>query len=71
MCAAQTTPRVFVLDREGRLRYRGALDDTSFAQRVPTRVSLEDAVQALLAGKSPCASETRPHGCTIVREALE
>jgi peroxiredoxin len=69
--AAETTPHVFVLDQQGRLRYRGAVDDTSFAQREPARFYLKDAVQALLVGASPGVSETRPYGCTIVRQALE
>ncbi|MFH1185674.1 MAG: redoxin domain-containing protein [Chloroflexota bacterium] len=69
--AAQTTPEVYVIDRQGRLRYRGAVDDTSFAQRMPKSLFLEQAVAALLAGESPRVSETRSYGCAIVREALE
>ena len=68
---AQTTPHVFLIDAVGRLRYRGAVDDTSFAQRVPRRFFLEQAVQALLDGKPPQVSETRPYGCAVIREALE
>lgn len=69
--AAQTTPHVFVIDTTGRLRYRGAVDDTSFARRVPTRFPLAEAVRALLAGESPPVIETQPYGCAIIREALE
>jgi peroxiredoxin len=68
---AQTTPHVFIIDRDGMLRYRGALDDTSFAQREPTRSYLEEAVDALLEGRMPRPSETQPYGCAIVREAVE
>jgi len=69
--AAVTTPHVFVVDREGRLRYSGAVDDTSFAQRAPARFFLREAVRALLADGSPRLTETQPYGCAIVREALE
>ena len=69
--AAQTTPEVCVIDRQGRLRYRGAVDDTSFAQRTPKRFFLEQAVAEVLAGESLKVSETRSYGCAIVREALE
>jgi hypothetical protein len=71
MYAAQTTPHVFVVDGAGRLRYQGAVDDTSFSQRSPSRFFLYEAVQALLAGRSPQVLETRPYGCAIIREALE
>ena len=71
MYAALTTPQVFVVDGAGRLRYQGAVDDTSFSQRRPRRFFLHEAVQALLAGQSPQVLETRSYGCAIIREALE
>jgi hypothetical protein len=36
---AQTTPHVFVIDREGILRYRGSVDDVTFRQRKSPRAS--------------------------------
>lgn len=65
---AQTTPHVFVIDRNGILRYRGAVDDVTFRQRNPTRFFLDEAVEALLAGHLPALAETPAYGCTIVRE---
>jgi peroxiredoxin len=65
---AQTTPHVFVLDREGILRYRGAVDNVTFRQRKATRFFLGDAVEALLEGGLPKLSEIPAYGCTIVRE---
>jgi len=65
---AVTTPHAYVVDREGTLRYRGAIDDVTFRQRKATRFYLEEAVEALLAGRSPELQETPPYGCTIVRE---
>ena len=64
---AQTTPHLFVVDADGVLRYRGAFDDVTFRQRAATRSYLKDAVEALLAGRSPDPEETAPYGCTIVR----
>jgi thiol-disulfide isomerase/thioredoxin len=64
---AQTTPHFFVIDAQGILRYRGAYDDITFRQRTPTRAYLCDAVEALLAGKTPPLPEAPPYGCTIVR----
>ncbi len=63
---ALTTPHAFVIDRQGILRYRGAVDDVSFRQREPTRFYLQEAVNALLAGRLPEISEVQPFGCTIV-----
>ena len=68
---AQTTPHVFVMDREGILRYRGAVDDVSFRQRRPTRYYLDEAVEALLAGHFPPIAESPAYGCAIIREAVE
>jgi peroxiredoxin len=65
---ALTTPHVFVADREGILRYRGAVDDITFRRREATRFFLKDAVEALLEGHFPEQNETSAYGCTIVRE---
>jgi peroxiredoxin len=66
--AAQTTPHVFVVDREGILRYRGAVDDVTFRQRMAKRFYLEEAIEALRAGRMVELTEMPAYGCTIVRE---
>jgi peroxiredoxin len=66
---AQTTPHVFLVDRQGILRYRGAVDDVAFRQRVATKFYLKEAVEALLAGRLPEVTDVQPFGCTIVRYA--
>jgi hypothetical protein len=65
---AVTTPHVFVLDRQGILRYRGAVDNITFRRREATCFFLQEVVEALLHGKMPGLQETRPYGCAIVRE---
>lgn len=65
---AAATPHVFVIDREGILRYRGAVDDARFRQPIPTHFFLQEAIQALLDGRSPGVEETLAYGCAIVRE---
>jgi len=66
---ATHAPSVFILDRGGVLRYRGAIDNN----RTPGqggRVSYaEDALEALLAGRPIQAPQTREFGCTIRRSA--
>lgn len=66
--AAVATPHAFILDREGILRYRGAVDNATFRQRQATRSYVHEAVEALLQGHCPETSETPTYGCTIVRE---
>jgi peroxiredoxin len=68
MFEAQTTPHIFVIDRNGILRYRGSVDDVTFRQRIPTRFFLDLAVESLLEGHSPELTESPAYGCTIVRE---
>ena len=68
---ALTTPHVYVIDRGGILRYRGAVDDVTFRTRKPTRFFLDEAVEALLDERLPALAETPAYGCTIVREAVE
>jgi hypothetical protein len=65
---AVTTPHVFLLDRKGILRYRGAVDDITFRRREATRFFLQEAVEALLEGHLPEPNETPAYGCAIVRE---
>ena len=65
---AQTTPHVFVVDRDGILRYRGAVDDVTFRQRMAKRFYLEEAIEALRAVRMVESTEMPAYGCTIVRE---
>jgi peroxiredoxin len=66
---ALTTPHAFLIDSQGILRYRGAVDDVSLRQREPTHFYLQEAVEALLADQLPEITEVQPFGCTIVRYA--
>jgi len=66
-CGAKVTPHVFVLDRERKLAYVGAVDDDMKATEAKTHY-LRDALDALLAGKQPPKAETKPVGCVIQYE---
>jgi hypothetical protein len=50
------------------LRYQGAVDNITFRKREATHFFLQEAVEALLAGRLPQPAETPAYGCTIVRE---
>jgi AhpC/TSA family len=61
---AKTTPDVFVLDAERRLRYRGA-PDGDYDDPTQNAAWLRDALDAVLSGTEPARAETRPVGCSI------
>jgi peroxiredoxin len=61
---ATNTPQFFVLDKERKIQYTGTLDDSQREDQVK-KTYLKDAVDALLSGKTPETSETRPQGCGI------
>lgn len=65
---AVTTPHFFVIDEEGLLRYKGALDDVTFRQRTASKSYLLDAIAALLGGNHPDLAESAGYGCSIVRD---
>ncbi len=67
MYKAEVTPQFFVLDRQGLIRYVGALDDASEKSRDAKHYHLDKAVSALLANTTPDPAYTAPFGCTIVR----
>ena len=62
---AVATPVFFVLDKERKVRYIGALDDNIDNEAKVTKKYLRDAVDAVLAGKAVEIEETRATGCGI------
>jgi peroxiredoxin len=61
---AQTTPDVFVLDSDRRLRYRGA-PDSDYDDPSQSAAWLRQALDAVLDGREPSPAETQPLGCSI------
>src|SRR5262245_20323947 len=66
---AQTTPHVFVIDDKGKLRYAGGVDDDDTFKKDAKSVKsfVREALDAVLAGKEPPQTTTKPHGCAIKR----
>jgi len=58
------TPQFFVLNKDRKIAYMGAMDDNMNEAKVK-KTYLRDAVDALLAGKTPEVEETRPVGCGV------
>ncbi len=59
---ASVTPEVFVFDKQRKIVYMGAFDDS---MDKPKESYVTAAVDAALSGKSVKTGETRPHGCNI------
>lgn len=56
---AATTPHMYVIDKNGKLAYMGAIDDQNKTNYV------EKALEELLAGKDVTTSKTKPYGCGV------
>ena len=61
---AKTTPHVFVLDADRRLRYEGA-PDADYDDESLNAGWLRDAIDAVLSGDKPSPAQTKPVGCSI------
>ena len=61
---ATYTPEFVVLNKDRKVVYLGALDDSPDGKKV-TKKYVEDAVTAALAGKSPAVTETPAVGCAV------
>jgi peroxiredoxin len=62
---ASNTPHVFVLDKERALQYSGRIDNSWDDESRADTKDLENALDALLANKTPACTSTLPVGCSI------
>jgi peroxiredoxin len=65
---ATVTPEVYLFDKDGKLVYRGAIDNDRSGESITAR-PLQDAVDATIAGKAVAKTETKAFGCSIKRAA--
>jgi peroxiredoxin len=61
----QQTPRVFLLDSNGILLYRGAIDNYKYPEDADHVQYLEPAIREFLAGAPLSRTETASFGCAI------
>ena len=62
---AVCTPDLYVFDQERKLAYHGRLDDSPMDATKVKRHELREAVDALLSGKKPTATQNPSIGCSI------
>ncbi len=68
MYDAKTTPHMFVIDKEGKLQYAGAIDDDPGvdAAKTPDATNyVTAAITALEAGQVPDVQNTKAYGCSV------
>jgi Redoxin len=64
---ASRTPECFLFDKNGKLVYHGAIDDSPGDPAKITRHHLAEAINEMSAGKEVTVKETRSIGCSISR----
>ncbi|HPR31533.1 MAG TPA: thioredoxin family protein [Prolixibacteraceae bacterium] len=64
---AQTTPHVFLFDKNLKLVYKGAIDDNYKNKEDVSEFYVKDALVSLGKGKAIIKNETRNLGCSIKR----
>ena len=61
---AKVTPHIFLLDAQGKLVYRGRVDDSLEQDKVKSR-DFATALDALVSGKPVVVAETKAFGCSV------
>jgi peroxiredoxin len=61
---ASVTPEIYFFDADGKLAYRGGIDNDRRGENI-TKNYLRDALDSALAGKAIAEKETNAFGCTI------
>ena len=64
---ASRTPECYLFDKNGKLVYHGAIDDSPGDPQQVKRHHLQAAIDETLAGKAVSVKETRSVGCSINR----
>jgi peroxiredoxin len=59
-----STPHVFIFDKERKLQYTGAIDNSEDPSKVKKSVA-RDAIDALLEGREITVKKVKPFGCSV------
>lgn len=68
MYGAKVTPHIYIIDKEGKLVYQGAIDNikSTNVDDVPKATNyVKEVFDALLTGKSVPTKTTTPYGCSV------
>lgn len=64
---AMRTPECFLFDKDGKLVYHGAIDDSPSDAAGVNRVHLKEAINEVVAGKEVSVKQSKSVGCSIKR----
>jgi hypothetical protein len=64
---ANRTPEIFLFDRNGKLAYHGAIDDSPTDPSSVKRHHLKEAIDEMISGNEVTVKESRSIGCSIRR----
>lgn len=62
---AKNTPAMYIVGKDGKLAYTGAIDDDTGADKPGKTNYVTNALDQLLAGETVSTSSTRPYGCSV------
>jgi peroxiredoxin len=62
---AKTTPHMFIIGKDGKLVYKGGLDNNSSADKLGDKNYVKTALDEIIAGKKVTEAETRSYGCPV------
>jgi hypothetical protein len=69
MFGANHTPEVFLFNKAHKLVYKGAMNDNPSNPDQYKKMYIEEAIDAMIAGKDPDPKTTKSIGCSIKRKA--
>ena len=64
---AKTTPHVYMFDKDGKLAFKGSIDNSWDTKRAQLETYLNDAIDAVANGTEITVSSSTPRGCSIKR----
>ena len=62
---AKTTPHMFVIDKDGKIAYSGAIDNDSSPTQVGERNYVISALRSVMDGRPVPEPSTKPYGCSV------
>lgn len=64
---ARTTPHMFIIDRQGKVAYAGAIDDDPSGREARAQRTnyVDRGIAAVVAGRAPDPALTKPYGCSV------
>ncbi len=62
---AKTTPHMYIVDKDGKIAYVGAIDDDPRGEKQNPKNYVAETLAKLVKGEKPEVSETQPYGCSV------